>query len=313
MTAVETDPPLKSRVNPDVELEQIALLERLLRVCTWLLRISSVVALGLVSWGSYSTVRWVGAPIPVAFAFPVVIDCAMLYVTPFAVNAILPSSEEWPVRKRAGRLRAFVWATVAAFNLLHSLLSLTHPANDGAVAPPLTGPLGVAAVAVAVVLGVGPVVFYGYAYALESMVKSWVLARQSDIRRIAAEQTTVKQDSQEAAAITAWLDAEEKWRRSTARREAVKREDSQSPRTAIALQAGANPQVSVNKRDVARDWILSQVSAGKGHELKGPMVDRVCGGSGTGRSVLGELRAAGECPPFGEPWAKPTLASVSNG
>lgn len=181
------------------EMDQIERLERLLRWCTWLLRISSVVALALVSWGSYSVVRWIGMPIPVAVAYPLVIDMAMLYVTPFAVNAMLPNEGDWPIRRRAGRIRAFVWLVVAAFNELHAVMMVWHAAGI-----PVDGPMRGVAYGVASVIGVGPVVFYGYAYAIEAQVAAWVLARKSEIRTGAeAKQTEATEEEAEAAKVAA--------------------------------------------------------------------------------------------------------------
>ncbi len=172
------------------EQEQLERLERLLRVCTWLLRISSVIALGLVSWGSYSVIRWLEMPIPVAIAYPVVIDMAMLYVTPFAVNAMLPDTDEWPIRRKAGRIRAFVWVTVAAFNVLHAWMMVAHL--------PLAGPMRWVAYGVATVIGVGPVVFYGYAYGIEAMVSAWVVARRSEILIRAEVKEEAREERREA-------------------------------------------------------------------------------------------------------------------
>lgn len=319
MTAPVTEPAQPGRrIDPEVELQGIERLERLLRLGTWLIRGGSVIALGMVSWGSYSVVRWIALPIPAAIAYPLVIDAAMLYVTPFAVNATLPDSKEWPIRRRATRVRIFVWIVVAAFNELHALLSLSHPAADGAVAPPTTGWYGVAAIAVATLYGIGPVIFYGYAYALEAQVAAWVLARQSEIRRTAAEQTTAKEENLEAAAVTAWLDAEQKWRRSQerARREPTREIQRETSRPALAagssshLPLGENQQVTASplapsKRERAREYILQQVAAGRGHELEGPEIDRACEGKTTGRVVLREMRTAGECPPLGQPQQQP--------
>lgn len=183
----------------NAEQEQLERLERLLRVCTWLLRISSVIALVLVSWGSYSVVRWIGMPVPVAVAYPIVIDMAMLYVTPFAVNAMLPSTDEWPIRRKAARIRAFVWVVVAAFNELHAVMVIWHT-----VGVPAGGPVRWIAYGIASVVGVGPVVFYGYAYQIEAMVTAWVLARRSELlRAIEGKREAVQEADKEAERKTA--------------------------------------------------------------------------------------------------------------
>lgn len=175
----------------NADAAQLAQLERLLRWCTWLLRISSVIALGLVSWGSYSVVRWLQMPIPVAVAYPIVIDMAMLYVTPFAVNAMLPNTDEWPIRRRASRIRAFVWIVVAGFNLLHAWMMVAHL--------PLTGTMQGVAYGVGGVIGIGPVVFYGYAYAIEAQVAAWVVKRRAEIEKAAEDKQEAEAEADKAA------------------------------------------------------------------------------------------------------------------
>jgi membrane glycosyltransferase len=170
--------------------EAIERLDKLLYWSKVLLRVSSVVALGLVSWGSYSVVLWIGMPVVVAIAYPIVIDLAMLYITPFAVNAMLPKDAEWPIRPRAARIRAFVWVVVGAFNELHSVMVVQH-----SLTVPTEGVMRWMAYAVASVIGVGPVVFYGYAYAIEATVSAWILDRQSNI----AIEAEVKQEAKEEA------------------------------------------------------------------------------------------------------------------
>jgi hypothetical protein len=71
--------------------------------------------------------------------------------------------------------------------------------------------------------------------------------------------------------------------------------------TANEAAASAKPQVNApTKQERARDYIMSQVREGRGHEVTGAEVDREIGASGTGRSVLQQMRDMDLCPPRGE-------------
>lgn len=65
------------------------------------------------------------------------------------------------------------------------------------------------------------------------------------------------------------------------------------------------------KQKAAREFILEKVAAGEGHTLTGTIVDAAIDGKTTGRAVLSEMRANGECPPKGKTSPAPPWQATS--
>lgn len=131
----------------------------------------TVVILGWVSYGSHEVLTWIGMPWWPAWLYPAIVDLAVLYVTPFAVDAELPDSEQWPLRRHAKSTRRMILPVVTLFNVFHMLLFVQqHQPN--VPEPGMQVVAQVCAYVLAFIAGLIPVVVYARVTTLETMDKA---------------------------------------------------------------------------------------------------------------------------------------------
>lgn len=204
------------------------------------LAVGSLVALAWVSIGSHSVLIWLGMTDPVAWIYPCIVDLAILYVSPFAADGSLPDDKQWPIRSYARRTRAMIWWSVGAFNVLHMVL-VVQGVQVGVITSLIASsvPFKIVAYSAAVIAALAPVLFYGRAYLLESMVSSWKVWRAAEDARLA-----------EAAAIESANRAETKHELHDEKDEEYQREQDEKDREhrrhleVLAAQAAAEAQVA---------------------------------------------------------------------
>jgi hypothetical protein len=142
----------------------------------------TVVILGWVSYGSHEVLTWIGMPWWPAWLYPAIVDLAVLYVTPFAVDAELPDSQQWPLRRHAKGTRRMILPVVTLFNILHMLLFVQQH-QPSVPEPGMEVATNVVAYIIAVIAGCIPVAVYARVTTLETMDKALEVHLSAEARR----------------------------------------------------------------------------------------------------------------------------------
>src|SRR5437879_9438127 len=102
-----------------------------------------------------------------AWLYPAIVDLAVLYVTPFAVDTELPDH----VRKHAKATRRMILPVVTFFNIFHMVLFVQQH-QPSVPEPGLAAMTEVLAYVIAVITGCIPVAAYARVTTLETMDKA---------------------------------------------------------------------------------------------------------------------------------------------
>lgn len=180
----------------------------------------TAVVLGWVSYGSHEVLVWIGIPWWPAWIYPAIVDLAVLYVTPFAVNAELPDDQRWPLRRHAKMTRAWVVPLITIFNVLHMIL-VVQGMRIAAPDPRLQVATQAVAYLIAVLAGFTPVWLYVRVVHLEIMHKAWELSERhaADAASRAAAEAEAREAREREARLADELAREEARERARLARE----------------------------------------------------------------------------------------------